>query len=176
MTHLRTELIAVLDDPDFDDDTKIEAVRTVVNNQRTCTPAENQAIIDELFAKCPPPLPKPKTNGEHNWLTPLAAAAHAKCSKETLWRWRGEGLRAGRGGRILQSDLDAWLACEVPTDDAPLSKNTEWLTLAQAAAVAGVSKQSIWRWGNEGLKIARRGLVVRVRADMLNAYLKQNRC
>ena len=179
MTQIHDELSEVLDDPELDDENKIEAFRTVISNHRPCTPEQSQAIWRDLVAKYSAlpavSTPKPKPNVEHNWLTAGAAAAYAKCSKETLWRWRGDGLRAGRGGRILQSDLDVWLAGDAMPPSDPCV-NTEWLTLAQAAAVAGVSKQSIWRWGNEGLKIARRGLVVRVRADLLDDYLKQNRC
>jgi len=165
---------------ELDDENKIEALRTVIGNHRTCTTAESQAILRELATKysklTPVTVPKPKPNGEHKWLTPGAACAYAKCSKTTLWRWKAEGLRAGRGGRLLLSDLDAWIACEAqPQDDAPC-ENTEWLTLAQAAAKAGNSKSTIGRWGNDGLKIARRGLIVRIRADVLDKYLKQKRC
>ena len=163
---------------ELDDENKIEALRTVIGNHRTCTTAESQAILRELATKysklTPVTVPKPKPNGEHKWLTASQACAHGKCSKTTLWRWKGQGLRTGRGGRITLSDLDAWIACDAqPQDDTPCEN---WLTLAQAAAKAGVSKSTLGRWGNEGLKIARRGLIVRIRADVLDKYLKQGRC
>jgi len=104
-----------------------------------------------------------------DWLTTKAACAHAKCCRQTLWRWRRLGLRSGRGGRINRHDLDAWL-CGTP-GETPEGAGHELLTLREAAGRADVSRQTLWRWSNDGLKVERRGRFVRVRADVLDKYL-----
>ena len=106
------------------------------------------------------------------WLTVRDACEHAKCSRQTIWRWQKEGLVSGRGGRVRWHDLDAWLAGTMGDDSSPVCL-AELLTLNQAATRANVSRQTIWRWCNKGLKIQRHGRVVRIRADVLDHYLKE---
>jgi hypothetical protein len=105
------------------------------------------------------------------WLSPRGACAYAKCSRQTLWRWREQGLRVGRGGRVRWTDLDAWLGgtVELQPDNCD---GVELLRLSQAAMVAGVSLQTIWRWRNDGLKVHRRGRFVRIRSDVLDKFLR----
>jgi hypothetical protein len=92
-----------------------------------------------------------------------------------MWRWKQQGLPCGRRGRILRSDLDAWLSGKSASqDENPLAED-EFLTLGQAALQAGVSKQTVSRWGNAGLKLKRHGRIVRIRASVLDAYLRQPR-
>jgi hypothetical protein len=43
-----SDLFNVLDDPELDADDKLEAVRRMISNRRSCTPAENEAILKEL--------------------------------------------------------------------------------------------------------------------------------
>ena len=109
---------------------------------------------------------------ENQWLTPTEAAEYAGLSKTTIWRWQKEGLASGRGGRVRRHDVNTWLAGTTGLDSNPDS-TTEWLKLNQAAARAGVTRQTIWRWCHEGLKIQRRGRVVRIRSDVLDSYLKE---
>lgn len=119
-----------------------------------------------VIQKANPSLTSPVSE----WLTAKAACAHAKCSRQTLWRWKKDGLASGRGGRIRRHDLDAWLA-DMPEDQANPSPTTEQLKVKQAAARAGVTRQTIWRWSDAGLKVQRRGRVVRIRADVLDGYI-----
>lgn len=110
-------------------------------------------------------LPLPVTE----WLTVRGACQYAQCSRQTIWRWRKEGLPSGRGGRVRRHDLDTWLA---GAEDSPKStSSTDLLKLDQAVARAGVTRQTLWRWSNDGLKVHRRGRLVRVRADELDAYM-----
>ena len=112
------------------------------------------------------------TPAEEKWLTPVEAAEHAGVSRPTIWRWKKEGLVTGRGGRVRRYDLDAWLARTTGQISKP-APATELLKLNQAAERAGVSRQTIWRWCNDGLKILSRGRVVRIRADVLDEYLRR---
>ena len=109
------------------------------------------------------------------WLTVKHACAYADCSRQTLWRWQQQGLRTGRSGRVRRSDLESWLAKE-RQDQAQLpSDDGEFFTFRQAAQRAGITRQTLWRWRNDGLKVELRGGVTRIRADVLNAYLQRGR-
>ncbi len=108
---------------------------------------------------------------QDQWLSPTEAAEYAGLSKTTIWRWQKEGLASGRGGRVRRHDLDSWLAGAMGNDFNP-SHSIELLKLKQAAERANVSRQTIWRWSNRGLKIQRHGRVVRIRTDILDEYLK----
>ena len=110
---------------------------------------------------------------QDQWLSPAEAAEYAGLSKTTIWRWQKEGLASGRGGRVRRHDVNTWLAGTTGIDSNP-SSTTELLKLNQAAARANVTRQTIWRWCHEGLKIQRRGRVVRIRSDVLDAYLKEH--
>ncbi len=79
----------------------------------------------------------------------------------------------GRGGRVRRCDLDAWLddsmdlPCTYDDDD-------ELLTLRKATARAEVTRQTIWNWSNDGLKVQRRGRLVWIRASVLDSHLKRH--
>lgn len=129
--------------------------------------------IRGLLMRSPAPVDGAQTRVQEisEWLTVRDACAYAKCSRQTIWRWQKEGLASGRGGRVRRHDLDLWLAGAMG-NDSNSSRSTELLKLEQAAVRANVSRQTIWRWSNNGLKIQRRGRVVRIQADVLDDYLK----
>jgi excisionase family DNA binding protein len=51
------------------------------------------------------------------------------------------------------------------------SEAEEWLTLAQVAKIAKVSRTTVWRWSKHGLRAIRIGGIVRVRWTDLNEFL-----
>jgi excisionase family DNA binding protein len=174
MTQFQAEIVAVLDNPELDATDKLEAIQRTLSCYHHCTPAENAAIIEEMFGGASMPA-KPKAAGTGEWLTSRAACKYAKCSRQTLWRWKQEGLPSGRNGRVRRSDLDAWLNGGDMPQSEDASKENVWLTIAEAAARAGTSRSTIERWGNNGLKMKRHGRIVRILSSVLEDYLKRRR-
>jgi len=98
----------------------------------------------------------------------------SETTRQSMWVsfYTVQGLKTGRCGRVRRSDLDAWLAGEGHGDRQGDGAGSELLRLQDAASKADVTRQTIWRWSNDGLKVVRRGRVVRIRADVLDDYLE----
>lgn len=111
----------------------------------------------------------PVEGAGRGWITTHQAAARYHKSAETIRRWvRGNNIRAKRvdGVRYLnRSDLDA-VAAGRPGNASraecgaaghrPTIAAGDWLTLADAAAAAGVSKTTVIRWAREGRVVDQR--------------------
>lgn len=151
---------------------KTEVAKEPKQQSRTPSSPVRDAKVDRDSSKSDPSPGRgiEKPNPMMEWLSPKAACAYAKCSRQTLWRWRRQGLKAGRGGRIRRSDLDAWLGGTADQHDEGGGQG-ELLRPSQAASRAGVCVQTIWRWTNAGLKVRRRGRFVWIRSDVLDKYL-----
>lgn len=85
-----------------------------------------------------------------------------------------EALAANDRNRILE------FATRLITDADVLAKPTrtvedKWLTPAEAAQYANISRMTVWRWRNErGLAFTKVGGVVRIRRSELQKFLEQH--
>lgn len=57
-----------------------------------------------------------------------------------------------------------------PTEKS--STEGRWLTVAEAAERVGVTTRTIFRWMDDGLRVARRGRVTRIWSADLDAFLR----
>jgi len=52
--------------------------------------------------------------------------------------------------------------------------NERFLKLSQVQAMLGVSRSTVWRWTENGLKVVRVGSVTRIRESDLQAFLNRH--